>query len=111
MEQGSLHAVLRVNKTTDTNGDETAASDSRSRARSKRTLQLKKNWGRMNWATSATGATDKAGNPSFIHCQVCKQSRFGSHAWSARESATLARVITFPLALASSTGDSTFARS
>ena len=65
-----VHAV----KTSDSSADESKASHSRRRVRSKRTFKMKKVWGTNEVGQFfVTGATDAAGKPSHFYCRVCRK--------------------------------------
>ena len=58
--------------TSDSSADESEASHSRRRVRSKRTFKTKKVWGANKVGQFfVTGATDAAGKPSHFYCRVC----------------------------------------
>ena len=65
-----VHAV----ETSDSSADESEASHSRRRVRSKHTFKMKKVW-RTNEVGQffVTGATDAAGKPSHFYCRVCRK--------------------------------------
>ena len=75
-----VHAV----ETSDSSADESEASHSRRRVRSKRTFKMKKAWGANELGQFfVTGATDAAGKPSHFYCRVCRKDvsvlTHGSH--------------------------------
>ena len=58
--------------TSDSSADESEASHSRRRVRSKRTFKMKKVWGAKEVGQFfVTGATHAAGKPSHFYCRVC----------------------------------------
>ena len=63
-----------VADTSDSRADESEASHSRRRVRSKRTFKMKKVWG-VNEVGQffVTGVTDAAGKPSHFYCRVCQK--------------------------------------
>ena len=66
----SPHAV----DTCDSGADESEASHSRRRVRSKRTFKTKKVWGANEVGQFfVTGATDAEGKPSHFFCRVCRK--------------------------------------
>ena len=68
--RSGVHAV----ETSDSSADESEASHSRHRVRSKRTLKMKKVWGANEVGQFfVTGATDAAGKPSHFYCRVCRK--------------------------------------
>ena len=71
--QSAARPGPHVADTKDSSADESEASHSRRRVRSKRTFKMKKVWGRTKWVTSVTGATDAAGKPSYFYCRVCRK--------------------------------------
>ena len=65
-----VHAV----ETNDSSADESEASHSRRRVRSKRTFKMKNVWGANEVDQFfVTGATDAAGKPSHFYCRVCRK--------------------------------------
>ena len=65
-----VHAV----ETSDSSADESEASHSRCRVRSKRTFKMKKVWGTNEVGQFfVTGATEAAGKPSHFYCRVCRK--------------------------------------
>ena len=65
-----VHAV----ETSDSSADESEASHSRRRVRSKRTFKLKKVWGTNEVGLFfVTVATDAYGKPSHFYCRVCRK--------------------------------------
>ena len=63
-----------VADTSDSSADESEASHSRRRVRSKRTFKMKKVSGANEVAQFfVTGATDAAGKPSHFYCRVCRK--------------------------------------
>ena len=83
---GKLDAVLQqlglsaarpgphVTDTSDSRADESKASHSRRRVRSKRTFKMKKVWGANEVGQFfVTGATDAAGKPNHFYCRVCRK--------------------------------------
>ena len=65
-----VHAV----ETSDSSADESEASHSRRRVRSKRIFKMKKVWGAKEVGQFfMTGATDTAGKPSQFYCRVCRK--------------------------------------
>ena len=70
----SVHAV----ETSDSSADESEASHSRRRVRSKRTFKMKKVWGANEVSQFfVTGATNAAGKPSHFYCRVCRKDVSG----------------------------------
>ena len=68
--RSGVHAV----ETIDSSADESEASHSRRRVRSKRTFKMKKVWGANEVGQFfVTGATDAAGKPSHFYCRVCRK--------------------------------------
>ena len=66
----AVHAV----ETSDSSADESEASHSRRRVRSKRTFKMKNVWGANEVGQFfVTGATDAAGKPSHFYCRVCRK--------------------------------------
>ena len=60
--------------TNDSSADESEASHSRRRVRSKRTFKMKKVWGANEVGQFfVTGASDAAGKPSHFYCRVCRK--------------------------------------
>ena len=60
--------------TSDSSADESEASNSRRRVRSKRTFKMKKVWGANEVGQFfVTGATDAAGKPIHFDCRVCRK--------------------------------------
>ena len=65
-----VHAV----QTSDSTADESKASHSCRRVRSKRTFKMNKLWGTNEGGQFfVTGATDAAGKPSHFFCRVCRK--------------------------------------
>ena len=59
--------VIQELVTTDTSGDETDASRSRTKVRSKRIYKMNKVWGQMRWATSSSvGQRTQPVNPVSV---------------------------------------------
>ena len=66
-----VHAV----ETSDSSADESKASHSRRRVRSKRTFKMKKVWGTNEVGQLfVTGSTDAAGKPSHFYSRVCRKA-------------------------------------
>ena len=72
--QSAARPGPHVADTSDSSADESEASHSRRRVRSKRTFKMKKVW-RANEVGQffVTGATDAAGKPSHFFCRVCRK--------------------------------------
>ena len=63
-----------VADTSDSSVDESEASNSRRRVRSKRTFRMKNVWGAIEVGQFfVTGATDAAGEPNHFYCRVCRK--------------------------------------
>ena len=74
MGQSAARPGPHVADTSDSSADESEASHSRCRVRSKRTFKLKKVWGANGVSLFfVTGATDAAGKPSHFYCRVCRK--------------------------------------
>ena len=72
--QGTARPGPHVAETSDSSADESEASQSRRRVRSKRTFKLMKVWGANEVGQFfVTGATDAAGKPSSFYCRVCRK--------------------------------------
>ena len=72
--QGTARRGVHAVETSDSSADESEASHSRRRVRSKRTFKLKKVWGANEVGQFfVTGATDAAGKPSHFYCRVCRK--------------------------------------
>ena len=72
--QSAAHPGPHVADTSDSRADESEASHSRRRVRSKRTFKMKKVWGANEVGQFfVTGATDAAGKPSLFYCRVCRK--------------------------------------
>ena len=74
MGQSTAHPGVHAVETSDSSADESEASHSRRRVRSKRTFKMKKVWGANEVGQFfVTGATDAAGKPSHFYCRVCRK--------------------------------------
>ena len=63
-----------VADTSDSSADESEASHSRRRVRSKRSIKMKKVWGANEVVQFfVTGATDAAGKPCHFYCRICRK--------------------------------------
>ena len=72
--QSAARPGPHVADTSDSSADESEASHSRRRVRSKRTFKMKKAWGANEVGQFfVTGATDAAGKPSHFYCRVCRK--------------------------------------
>ena len=72
--QSTARPGPHVADTSDSSADESEASHSRRRVRSKRTFKMKKVWGANEVGQFfVTGATDAAGKPSYFYCLVCRK--------------------------------------
>ena len=72
--QSAAHPGPRVVDTSDSSADESEASYSRRRVRSKRTFTMKKVWGANGVGQFfVTGATNAAGKPSHLCFRVCRK--------------------------------------
>ena len=72
--QKAAHPRPHVVDTRDSSSDESEASHSRRRVRSKRTFKMKKVRGANQVGQFfVTGATDAAGKPSHFYCRVCRK--------------------------------------
>ena len=72
--QSAAHPGPHDADTSDSSNDESEASHSRRRVRSKRTFKMKKVWGANEVGQFfVTGATDAAGKPSHFYCRVCRK--------------------------------------
>ena len=74
MGQSTARPGVHAVKTSNSSADESEASHSRRRVRSKRTFKMKKVWGANEMGQFfVTGATDAAGKPSHFFCPVCRK--------------------------------------
>ena len=72
--QSTARPGVQAVETSDSSADESEASHSRRRARSKRTFKMKKVWGANEVGQFfVTGATDAAGKPNHFFCRVCRK--------------------------------------
>ena len=72
--QSAARPGPHVADTSDSSADESEASRSPRRVRSKRTFKMKKVWGANEVGQFfVTGATDAAGKPSQFYCRVCRK--------------------------------------
>ena len=74
--QSTARSGVHAAETSDSSADESEASHSRRRVRSKRTFNMKKAWGANEvgqFFVTVTGATDAAGKPSHFYCRVCRK--------------------------------------
>ena len=72
--QSAARPGPHVADTSDSSANESEASHSRRRVRSKRTFKMKKVWGANKVDQFfVTGATDVAGKPSQFYCRVCRK--------------------------------------
>ena len=72
--QSAARPGPRVVDTSDSSADESDATYSRRRVRSKRTFKMKKVWGANEVCQFVvTGATDAAGKASHFYCRVCRK--------------------------------------
>ena len=72
--QSAARPGPHVADTSDSSADESEASHSRRRVRSKRTFKTKKVWGANEVGQFFdTGATNAAGKPSYFYCRVCRK--------------------------------------
>ena len=73
MGQSAARPGPHVADASDSSAEESEASHSRRRVRSKRTFNMKKLWGANEVGQLfVTGATDAAGKPSHFYCRVCR---------------------------------------
>ena len=74
LEQSAARPGPHVADTNYSSADESEASHSSRRVRSKRTFKMKKLWGANEVGQFfVTGATDAAGKPSHFYCRVCRK--------------------------------------
>ena len=72
--QSAARPGSHVADTSDSSANESEASHSRRRVRSKRTFKMKKVWGASEVGQFfVTGSTDAAGKPSHFYCRVCRK--------------------------------------
>ena len=72
--QSAARPGPHVADASDSSADESEASHSRRRVRSKRTFKMKKLWGANEVGQFfVTGATDAAGKPSHFYCRICRK--------------------------------------
>ena len=72
--QSAARPGPHVVDTSDSSADESEASPSRRRVRSKRTFKMKRVWGVNEMSQFfVTGATVSAGRPSQFFCRVCRK--------------------------------------
>ena len=72
--QSAAPSGPHVADTNDTSADESEASHTRRRVRSKRTYKKKKLWGGDEVGRFfVTGVTDVAGKPSHFYCRICRK--------------------------------------
>ena len=72
--QGTARRGVQAVDTSDSSAEESEASHSRRRVRSKRTFKMKKVWGASEVGQFfVTGATDAVGKPSHFYCRVCRK--------------------------------------
>ena len=72
--QSAARPGPHVADTNDSSANESEASHSRRRVRSKRIVKMKKVWGANEVGKFfVTGATDAAGKPSHFYCRVCRK--------------------------------------
>ena len=71
---GSAPSSPHAAETSDTSADESEASHTRRRVRSKRTFKMEKVWGADEARRFfVTGATNAAGKPSHFYCRICRK--------------------------------------
>ena len=74
LEQSAARPGPHVADTSDSSADESEASHSRRRVRSKRTFKMKKLWGANEVVQFfVTDPTDAAGKPSHFYCRICRK--------------------------------------
>ena len=74
VEQRPSRALLRLDDTTDTSGDESDVGEPRRRLRSKKSYKMKKAWGTSDVGRFfVTGSTDVATKPSHFFCRICRK--------------------------------------
>ena len=72
--QSAARPGPHVVDTSESSADESEASHSRRRVRSKRSFKMKKVWGANEVGQFfVTGAADAAGKPSHFYCRVCRK--------------------------------------
>ena len=72
--QSAVRPGPHVADTSDSSANESEASHSRRRVRSRRTFKMKNMWGANEVGQFfVTGATDAAGKPSLFYCRVCRK--------------------------------------
>ena len=75
LRQSAARPGSHVADTSDPSADESEASHSRRRVRSKRTFKMEKVWGANELGQFfVTGATDAAGKPNHFYCRVCRKN-------------------------------------